>query len=212
MASEIAIADAGCLTPAQIEMVELVLSIQDEREVPDIQAVAAFATKPCPVLPPPAQDEFRAIIKAMTGVLRERRSTYEQGKFQLAVYWAALRDVELFRLRRAADHFVKTAEWMPTPGQIRTRALEFSHPVYSAHARARYLVRQREHRLDQELRAALRNRTLDQAALDSLAGPDREMAVRERLVCPTPEGGIVYPTPEAWQRWLEHNRKQLTGE
>lgn len=199
---------AACLTPQKAEMALAILNAPDETALDDVtfESVSRFALEPCPAMPCAAQDEFRRVIMALAGVLKSARTSDEQGKLQLAMYWRALQDVELFRLQLAAEHFIKTAEWMPTPGQIRTQALTYVHPVYRAHARAGMFLRERRHRLFEERMLALRDRTLDQAALDALADHEREAALKRDLITPRPEGGVTYRTREALERWEAHQR------
>lgn len=211
MGRDLAIAGAGSLTPAEIEVALLVLQTEHERQLdPDtFAAVERFALAPCPVLALPTQDEFRKVIHALAGVLKTPRISLEQGQLQLAAYWMALKDVALYRLQRAGEHFIKTAEWMPTPGQIRTKALTFTHDVELAHSRARRLARDRRHRLHEELMRAIDDRRLTQAELDQLPAEIQTGAVNRHLLVHTPEGGVVYRSAEALARWEEHQR-QLT--
>lgn len=201
------------LTPAESETVGMILQTDNERQLDAsaFSAVLAFARGPRPQLPFPAQDEFKQLIRALAGTLKTPRTSLDQGRIQLSMYWAALRDVELFRLQLAGEHYIKTAEWMPTPGQLRTTAMEYSHPVLVAHAKARRLARDRQHREHQQLMRQISDRKLTQGELDALQEPDREAAIGAHLLVRTPEGGAVYRTAEALDAWLEHNRR-LTRE
>lgn len=211
MARDLAIAGAGCLTPAEIEVALLVLQTEHERQLdPDtFAAVARFAAAPCPVLALPTQDEFKRLIHALAGVLKTPRTSLEQGQLQLSMYWLALKDVALYRLQRAGEHFIKTAEWMPTPGQVRTLALTYSHDVERAHSRAQRFARDRVQRLAEELMRRIGDRVLTQAELDALPDRAKDAAVGRHLLTRTPEGGVVYRSAEALARWEEHQR-QLT--
>jgi len=204
MGQTLAIAGAAYLTPAEHEVALAVLQTEHERQLDAMTwaEVERFALAPCPVLPCPTQDEFRGIIKALAGTLKAPRTSGEQGQLQLSMFWAALKDVELFRIQGAAAYFINTAEWMP-------KALAIGHPVWSAHERAARFVRDREHRLHGELMRRLEDRTLGPGELDALTEFQRRDAVTRGLVVPTPEGTVVYRTREALERWEEHNR-QLT--
>lgn len=211
MARDLVTPGAGCLTPAETELVQALQVVQDERELDAaaFAAVEAFASAECPVMPAPSQDEVRGLINRLAGTLKSPRMSLEQGQLQLSMYWAALRDVELFRLQLAAAHFIRTAEWMPTPGQVRTQALGYGHPVYAAHSRARRLARDRRQRLHEETMRALRNRTLSQEELDRLSDAAKQSGIGHGELVPTPEGGIAYRTRETLDRWLEHNRSLM---
>lgn len=211
MGSDLAIAEAGCLTSAEIELATALLNSSGEQEIddPTFAAVERWAAAPCPVLPSPGQDEFRRIINALAGTLKSPRTSDEQGALQLKMYWAALHDVELFRIQRAAEHLIKTAEWMPTPGQLRTLALTHEHPVYWAHRRARRYVGERLHRLATAQLDRIGRRELGQDELDALSPDILERAFRAGFVVPNPDGGFVYRTREAVERFEEHNREKL---
>lgn len=211
MGRDLAIAGAACLTPAESDLATALLQLTDERQVddPTWPLVEAFADRECPVMPPPEQADIKAIIGTLAGTLKAPRMSLDQGRLQLAMYWRALQDVELFRVQLAAEHFIRTAEWMPTPGQVRTQALTYSHPVYHAHTRARRLVRDRRQRLGEETRRAIQHRTLTQEELDQLTDAAKQSGISAGDLIPTPEGGVTYRTREAIDRWVAHATAQL---
>lgn len=184
------------------------LKVRDERELaePDYRAVAEFASAPCPPLPKPSEEDLGKIVTALAAALKKAATAPAKGRFQMALYWRALHDLELFRIEHAAEHFLLTGEWMPTPGEMRTQALHYVHPVQLAHARALRFVRNRDQRLHLATVRAIRDRTLAQDQLDRLPDEAKQAGLALMELVPTPEGGVTYRTREALERWLEHSR------
>lgn len=189
----------------------LAFEAQDERLLDERQfaLVKAFALLPPPQLPKVTEPEYRALIGSLAAVLRTREMTPAEAKLNRSLYWEVLKDIELFRLQRAADHFIKHAEWMPTPGQIRSVALGYEHELSLAHRRARRLLAQRDHRETEELMNRIGRGELTQDELDALPDADKECAKIRLLACDTPEGGITYRTAQALDRLIAHNKREL---
>lgn len=213
MGNDIVKAEARSLTVGAIEqfgwLIERPIN-EMELDAEQFAQVVAIANAPAPVLELPCKGDIRAHLAPLAGTLKTRSGSAAQGRMQLAIYLRVLQDVPVYYLAKAALHFATHSEWMPTPAEVRRQALTYRHPAELAHSRARYLVRQRRARIHSSLLLEVRQKRLNQQALDDLPPMVRDDAIAQRLLVPTPEGGVAYPSAETWRRWLEFSAKEIS--
>lgn len=200
------------LAPHENELINTIWNAAQPEDIPEQSwgALVAFAEAPCPALQMPTSNEVVRLVGTLSSALKSvTKDNPDEVRSQLAMYWAALRGIDLHRIKRAVEHFIETAEWMPTPGQLRTKAFEFSNPVEVAHNRAKRFVDDTRQACFDQIMRRIRDRDLPADELNALPEGIKSAARARRDLIATPEGGVTYPTAEAIKRLEEHNRALL---
>jgi hypothetical protein len=91
-----------------------------------------------PELPTPERVEN--MIARLSLATKERAVSEREAKERLDLYWRALRDVPLVDLGRAFDDILKSATFMPTPAEVRSKAARYTSLRNFRHSRAKHLV------------------------------------------------------------------------
>lgn len=88
----------------------------------------------------PSPERIENLVARLALATKERQLSKIEAKERFDLYWRALSDVPLPDLAKAFDQILKTATFMPTPGEVRTIASRHTALRSFRESRARHLV------------------------------------------------------------------------
>lgn len=160
-----------CLPLLDDKLTELVLGPDSPVVGPKSAAVLRdFAAQPEPPLP--NENQVDTMLAKLALATAKTKTSPEEAKARLELYWIALRDIPLDDLRAGFVHLLQTATFLPTPAEVR-RAARYNGAVRRhAKSRAAWLVKihEREWReptemvKPEEVHALMMNVNLGEAA------------------------------------------------
>lgn len=128
--------------PPLSDKLSALLTAQDSPVVGPITAMALREWLAAPRTDPdlPTTDRVENMIARLSLATKERAVSEREAKERLDLYWRALRDVPLVDLGRAFDDILKSATFMPTPAEVRSKAARYTALRNFRHSRAKHLV------------------------------------------------------------------------
>ncbi len=128
--------------PPLNDKLSALLTAQDSPVVGPITATALREWLAVPRIDPglPTAERVENMIARLSLATKERAVSEREAKERLDLYWRALRDVPLVDLGRAFDDILKSATFMPTPAEVRSKAARYTALRSYRHSRAKHLV------------------------------------------------------------------------
>jgi hypothetical protein len=191
------------IDPASLERVLTTLAeVEHERDLGEdaYPLVRQFADLPAPRPRLASDDDVRNVIGSLASTLKAARTSREQGAFQLGLYRKALTGyLSAEALAYAGDRALRTLTWMPTPAELIDLAKPYSSRAEHAHAKARFLCRERAHRLMEEALKRIAKAELTEEELNDL--PERWLAIAETqgAILKRLNGSFAYRTRVAYE-------------
>lgn len=154
--------------------VELARATIDERTLSDhkFAIVQQFADAPLPAISAIDAVEFGKLMAQLSATLSMRKTDDDEGVFKLSVYRRILGHLPHEVMQRVVRQALAECDWMPTPAAMLRMAENCATGDAIAHARARYLVRERHQRQGTEMLARIEVGEADLANV-----PDRLIAI-----------------------------------
>ena len=128
--------------PPLSDKLSALLTAKDSPVVGPITATALREWLAAPRIDPdlPTAERVENMIARLSLATKERAVSEREAKERLDLYWRALRDVPLVDLGRAFDDILKSATFMPTPAEVRSKAARYTALRNFRHSRAKHLV------------------------------------------------------------------------
>ena len=101
-------------------------------------ALTAFAAEPEPE--PASQAQVEVMIGKLAMATAQTRVSDAEAEERVELYWLALKDIPLLDLRWAFAELVKESTFLPTPAEVRKKALHPGSLRKYAKSRARHLA------------------------------------------------------------------------
>lgn len=98
----------------------------------------AYAAEPEPA--PAERDQVDVMIAKLAMATAQSKVSQAEADERIDLYWLALKDIPCCDLRWAFAELVKTATFLPTPAEVRTKALVPGSRRRYAKSRARHLA------------------------------------------------------------------------
>lgn len=105
-------------------------------------SLRAFADEPEP--PIATRDQVEVMIGKLALATAQTKVSAEEAEERLDLYWLALNDIPVADLRWAFTEILKTATFLPTPAEVRTKAMIPCNRRKYAKSRARFLARKHD--------------------------------------------------------------------
>jgi hypothetical protein len=175
--------------------VELARTTTDERTLSEenFAIVQRFADAPLPVVPAIDEIEFGKLMAQLSATLSMRKTDDDEGTFKLSVYRRMLGHLPHEVMQRVVRQSLAECDWMPPPAAMLRMAENASTTEAVAHARARYLVRERRQREGKQMLALIES---GDAVLANM--PDRliQIGIAQGHVFRKRDGSYAYRTAE----------------